>query len=91
VRKSEEPRQNAHWHRVRSFPAVDGINRLPLLLLHEGHEGVHVPGAGVATELSVGHMENCWQGGDEEATGKSWIFTESGGKFESELRGKKES
>lgn len=74
VRQSEEPRQNAHRDAVRALPAVDGVNALPLLLLHECHQGVHVAGAGVASEFSVSHVEDGWQGSDEETTGQARII-----------------
>lgn len=75
VRQSKEPRQDAHRNGVWALPAVDGVNALPFLLLYESHQRVHVSGAGVSAELSLGHVKDGWQGGDEESAGQSWVFS----------------
>lgn len=75
MRQPEEPRQDAHRNGVRALPAVDGVNALPFLLLYERHQGVHVPGADVAAELSLAHMKDGWQGSDEESARQARIFS----------------
>lgn len=81
MRKSEEPRKDAHRHRVGALPAVDGLNALPLLLLDEGHESIHIACASVAAELTVCDVKDGGQGGDEEAPGQPRIFTAAKEKY----------
>ena len=56
-RQLEEVRHEGHLDRVRVAPCCNLLHLSPLLVLHEGDEGVLVPGSPVLSEHSVLHAE----------------------------------